>query len=284
MQRIHRAFVLLILAAPLAVPQAPSSQAPSPGQPGTTRVGAPEQTDPRASRRRRPRDRFAGQERVRALLISGGCCHDYRGQDKILMDLMADVLPVDWTILYEGGQSSDARVALYDKPNWAEGFDVVIHNECFANVGDEKFIRQITSVHKAGMPAMVIHCTMHSYRAATADDWREFVGVTTRRHTRRHNLAVKVADLESSLTEGIPSDWTTPTDELYVVEKVWPNSKVLATAVSPEEGNAVYPVIWTNDFHGARVFGTTLGHSETFDDPVFHDLLVRAFKWTVQQE
>lgn len=91
-------------------------------------------------------------------------------------------------------------------------------------------------------------------------------------------------DQESSLTESIPTDWTTPTDELYVIDKVWPNSKVLATAVSPEEGNEIYPVIWTNDFHSARVFGTTLGHGETFDDPVFRDLLVRAFKWTVKRE
>ena len=273
-----------MLTAPLAVSQAPASQTPYPAQPGPARAGAPEQAGPRSGGRRRPRDKFAGQERIRALVISGGCCHDYRGQDKILMDLMADVLPVDWTILYEGGGNSDVRVALYDKPNWAEGFDVVIHNECYANVADEKFIRQITSAHETGVPAILIHCAMHSYRAATVDDWREFAGVTTRRHTRRHNIAVKVMDQESSLTESIPTDWTTPTDELYVIDKVWPNSKVLATAVSPEEGNEVYPVIWTNDFHGARVFGTTLGHGETFDDPVFRDLLVRAFKWTVKRE
>ena len=45
------------------------------------------------------------------LLREANCC---------LGDLMADVLPVDWIILYEGGGSSDVRVALYDKPNWAE--------------------------------------------------------------------------------------------------------------------------------------------------------------------
>ena len=101
------------------------------------------------------------------LLREANCC---------LGDLMADVLPVDWIILYEGGGSSDVRVALYDKPNWAEGFDVVIHNECYANVADEKFIRQITSAHETGVPAILIHCAMHSYRAATVDDWREFAG------------------------------------------------------------------------------------------------------------
>jgi type 1 glutamine amidotransferase len=35
----------------------------------------------------------------------------------------------------------------------------------------------------------------------------------------------------------------------------------------------------------ARVFGTTLGHSdETWADPVFQDLLVRGFKWAVGRD
>lgn len=200
------------------------------------------------------------------------------------MDLFADVLPVDWTILYEGGAGSDARVALYDTPNWAKGFDVVIHNECYANVADEKFIRQITSAHKMGAPAMVIHCTMHSYRAAAADDWREFLGVTTRRHTRAHNIAVKVTNRESSITRGMPGEFSTPTDELYVIERLWPTATALATATSPEEDHKVYPVIWTNDYNGTRVFGTTLGHADSWNDPIFRDMLVRAFKWTIKRE
>ena len=284
MLRIFRSIALLALVGPLFVTQPAAAQTPAPAQPGPAATGTDGQAAPRAGRRRRPPDKFAGQKRIRALVVSGGCCHDYRGQDKIFMDLMADILPVDWTILYEGGTTRDARVALYNKPNWAEGFDVVIHNECYGAVGDDKFIRQITSAHEAGVPAMVIHCSMHSYRATEADDWREFLGVTSRRHTRRHYIAVKVTSQESSLTAGIPADWTTPSDELYVIEKVWPNSTVLATATSPEEGNDVYPVVWTNDFHGARVFGTTLGHGETFDDPVFRDLLVRGFKWAVKRE
>lgn len=37
-----------------------------------------------------------------------------------------------------------------------------------------------------------------------------------------------------------------------------------------------YAPMWANDYHGARVFGTSLGHGmETWNDPVFQDLLVR---------
>ena len=38
-------------------------------------------------------------------------------------------------------------------------------------------------------------------------------------------------------------------------------------------------------YGGTRVFGTTLGHgNDTWNDPVFQDLLGRAFKWAVKRE
>lgn len=218
-------------------------------------------------------------------MISGGCCHDYSAQNKILIDNVAKVLPVDWTVLIEGGSGSDGRVALYETPNWANGFDVVVHNECYANVDDQKLIRQITTAHKAGVPALVIHCSLHSYRTATIDDWREFLGVTSKRHTRAHRISVKIDDPQSSIVKGLPAGYTTPVDELYVIEKFWPSAKALASAVSPDDPKTSYPVMWTNDYNGTRVFGTSLGHGmETWNDAVFQDLLVRAFKWAVKKD
>jgi type 1 glutamine amidotransferase len=77
-----------------------------------------------------------------------------------------------------------------------------------------------------------------------------------------------------------PALWTTPPDELYVIEKIWPGTKALATSVSEEDGKT-YPVAWVHEYGTARVFGTTFGHSdETFRDPVFLNLLSRAFLWT----
>ena len=52
---------------------------------------------------------------------------------------------------------------------------------------------------------------------------------------------------------------------------------------------AAWPVAqgetWTSDYGGTRIFGTTLGHgNDTWNDPVFQDLLGRAFKWTLKRE
>ena len=72
--------------------------------------------------------------------------------------------------------------------------------------------------------------------------------------------------------KGFPADWVTPDGELYVIEKLWPAGKALASAVDPQSGNEHW-LAWTNDFHGVRVVGTTLGHGPaTWDDPTFQDL------------
>ena len=78
--------------------------------------------------------------------------------------------------------------------------------------------------------------------------------------------------------------YVTPIDELYVIEKVWPNTKALATGVSPEDG-ATYPVVWTHEYRGARVFGTSLGHgNETFNTNQFKELFTRGFRWALKKE
>src|SRR5215207_9453674 len=69
---------------------------------------------------------------LRALLITGGCCHNYKLQSEALTNAVARLAPVRWKIIHEGGSGTQAMLPLYDDPNWAKGFDVVVHNECFA--------------------------------------------------------------------------------------------------------------------------------------------------------
>jgi type 1 glutamine amidotransferase len=228
-------------------------------------------------------DPFAGQPRVNALVVSGGCCHDWLTQGRALMEAINKALPVDWTVAYQGDRGTRSRFPVYNTADWAKGFDIVVHNECSADVADEEFIRRITAAHRAGTPAIVIHCAMHSYRAAKVDDWREFLGVTTVRHTAQHNISVKWA-ADEPITRGLQEAWVTPMDELYVIDKFWPGAKAVGTAISPEDKKE-YPLAWTHQYHAARVFGTTLGHGNaTWADPVFQEMLVRGFRWALKKE
>ncbi len=224
-------------------------------------------------------DRLAQGKALRALLITGGCCHNYPFQSGQLTNAVNAQANVRWTVVNEGGNGTRGQIGLYSSPDWAKAFDVVVHNECFADTDDAEYVRRITAAHKAGTPAVVIHCAMHTYRAAHFDDWREFLGVTSRYHDHQSRYPVTVVTPNHPIMQGFPTNWVTPMDELYILEKVWPGTKALATSVSEQSGQQ-QPVIWVNDYHGVRVFGTTYGHSDdTFRDPVFLNLLARGVLW-----
>lgn len=217
---------------------------------------------------------------INILLVTSGCCHDYDFQTKSLqLALKHHEIPSQWTVVSDGGNGTKAEISLYDQEDWADGFDVVIHNECFAKTTNPDYIRRITKAHHGGVNAVVIHCAMHTYRDAEIDDWREFLGVTSRRHDHKSHYAVTTEQPGHPIMADVPVDYVSALDELYIIEKVWPKTEVLATSVSEKDGKA-HPVIWTNQYGAARVFGTTYGHSnETFQDPVFLSMVAKGVQW-----
>jgi uncharacterized protein len=222
---------------------------------------------------------LAAEKPIRALIVTGGCCHNYAFQSQALTQAISRVAAVQWTVLQDPRTGTTAEIDLYKDAKWAAPFDIVIHNECFADTDNPEYIRKITEAHRAGTPALVIHCAMHTYRKARIDDWREFLGVTSKHHDHMAKYPVKAVDSSHPIMKDFPATWTTPADELYIIEKVWPSAKPLATSVSERDGKT-HPVVWVNQFGKARVFGTTFGHSdETFRDPVFLNLVSRGFLW-----
>ena len=216
---------------------------------------------------------------LKVLLITGGCCHDYEFQSAAMVDGIGKLTKAEFTVVNAGGNKTESQIKLYDDPEWAKPYDVVVHNECFAATTDEDYIRKITTAHKDGAPAVVVHCAMHTYRAAKIDDWREFLGVSSFRHDHQSKYAVKVEAADHAVMKGFPENWITPMDELYIIDKIWPKTTVLATSKSEKDGKE-YPVVWANDYHGTRVAGTTYGHTnEAFEDPVFIKLLANAITW-----
>jgi uncharacterized protein len=224
--------------------------------------------------------RAADPQPLKVLLVTGGCCHNYPLQTLAMREAFAEAgIKVQWTVADEGGTGTKAMIDLYNNPDWHKGFDLVIHNECFAETDDPDYIRKITKPHFAGVNGVVIHCAMHTYRSAKIDDWREFLGVTSRRHDHQSRYPVDLVAVDHPIMAGFPNDYRTAMDELYIIEKVWPNTEVLATSTSERTGEK-QAVFWTNRYGQARVFGTTYGHSEdTFRDPVFLRTLVRGSLW-----
>lgn len=221
---------------------------------------------------------------LRILLVVGGCCHDYEIQKRIIKKGLEARAHVDVEVVHEGGSATDSKIPLYTKADWSDGFDLVIHNECFADVKEPAWTQRVLKPHQEGLPAVVIHCAMHCYRDGT-DNWFEFCGVTSRGHGDNYPHEVFNSDLAHPVMKEFGSAWANPAGELYFIEKLWPHAHALASAKSRDDGKE-HACVWTNEYgeKKTRVFGTTLGHHNvTFEDPQFLDLLTRGSLWAMNK-
>ncbi len=226
---------------------------------------------------------------IRAMLVTGGCCHDYDTQRKIVVEGFGKHLgPTEWTI-HQYAEPKDTRATIYDDPQWAQGYDLIVHNECFGGMADPELVERIVQGHrKYSVPAIFIHCSMHSYRVSSAaDSWRELIGVTSTFHEKGKRPLDVIPTPEgkaSGLVAAIGDRWTTPNGELYVITDVWPGTTVLATAMSTEQ-KADQPVIWKRETGGLRVFATTLGHhNETMSHPTWLSVVAAGAAWALQRD
>jgi type 1 glutamine amidotransferase len=219
---------------------------------------------------------------LKALLVTGGCCHDYPKQKKIIPEGVSARANVEWTVVEDPSTGTKSSQKLYANPDWAKGYDLVVHNECFADDKDLDWLEAILKPHREGVPAVVIHCAMHCYRAPT-NDWFKFCGVTSHRHGSHFDYPLKNANPEHPIMKGFPAVWQTPKEELYHIALVWPTATPLGTGYSPETKKDE-TCIWINTYGKARVFGTTVGHyNQTMETPEFLDVLTRGILWTVEK-
>ena len=99
---------------------------------------------------------------LRVLHLTGGCCHDYKQQKVILTNGIAQRANAEFTIVHEDSKEKKNTKHQYDilkEDGWEKDFDAVLYNICFAHEEDVDYIASITDTHKAGLPAVVLHCT-----------------------------------------------------------------------------------------------------------------------------
>lgn len=219
---------------------------------------------------------------LRVLLVAGGCCHDYAAQHKILVDGISARANVVIDVFWTDDKSTTPPLPLYDKDNWAEGYDVVIHDECAAGMKDLTTLKRILKAHET-IPAVHLHCAMHSFRTGTPD-WFQHLGIQSASHGPQEPIEIQFVDKEHPITATL-SDWTTIKEELYNNVDVFDahplamgKQKVTKDGVTKE---VVAIVAWTNEAKGARSFSTTIGHNnETVADARYLDLVARGLLWS----
>lgn len=220
-------------------------------------------------------------EPLRALLVCGGCCHDYAKQSVILRDGIQARANVRVDVVRSLDKGTKAWFPMYEDKDWAKGYDVIIHDECSADIKDPDYVGNILNAHKNGLPAVNLHCAMHSYR--TGDDlWFAFLGLQSTRHAWKKPIDIDFSAAEHPITNGL-KNWTTLNEELYNNVKIFDTATplVLGSQVQSNGKTETLVVAWTNDFHGTRIFSTTLGHENaTVADGRYLDLVVRGLLWT----
>jgi len=234
---------------------------------------------------------------IRALLVLGGCCHDYANQKDLITKGISGKANVSWAIAYDPDKGTKHINPVYESDDWAKGFDVIVHDECCADVKDLKVIERVLKPHKDGLPGVVLHCGMHSYRSEgwpKATPWFEFTGLATTGHGAQLPIEITYVAKDSSnpITKDL-ADWKTINEELYNNTQ----GKLLDTATPLARGKQLSKdragkekvddtiVAWTNSYNKkARVFATTLGHNnDTVKDAKYLDLVTRGLLWSVDK-
>lgn len=224
---------------------------------------------------------WATAEPIRALLVCGGCCHDYASQSKILQAGIQARANVRVDVVRSEVKGTAPDFPIYQNKDWAKGYDVVIHDECAADVKDKELVARILDAHRAGLPAVNLHCAAHSYRTGT-DMWFSFMGVQSSAHGWKKPITVDFSASQHPITEGMMG-WTTINEELYNNVKVFETAKPLALGnqENSKGGTDTTVVAWTNDYHGTKIFNTTLGHeNKTVEDDRYLNLVVRGLLWS----
>jgi hypothetical protein len=242
---------------------------------------------------------------LRVLLVTGGCCHDYKKQKDLLEDGLEARANVKVTQAHTDDSSTKPPLPILGNPDYAKDFDVVIHDECGASIDSPDTIKAVLKPHLDGVPGVNLHCSMHSYRIGNPGQkaepgseralWFDYLGLQSSGHGPQEPIAITFTDPGSAVTRGM-TNWTTIREELYNNVVVQGGARALATGkqivkvkkkdAEGKESVVERPVeavvVWSNEYgpRKTRVFSTTIGHNNaTVSDARYLDLLTRGLLW-----
>lgn len=236
---------------------------------------------------------------IKVLVVSGGCCHHYAAQRAILEAGLKARIPVEVShVFYDpkpGEKATRPALPIYGNPHYADGYDVVLHNECAADEDSAEALDAVLAPHRLGMPGVNLHCAMHSYRSGTwkqpvkAGDanarWFEYTGIQSTGHGPQSPIHLVVDPAGHPVAQGF-QPFVTANEELYNNLTQFNVTPVL-TGTQPEaqaeaERALKFNVAWTHRYgpKQARVFSITLAHNEAgMADPRYLDLVARGLLW-----
>lgn len=238
---------------------------------------------------------------LRVLLVCGGCCHDYAVQHQLLKSGIESRINAVVDVAFNPDKTTKATFDIYTSKDWAKDFDVVIHDECSADVTKDShpgYLENILAAHKNGTPAVNLHCAMHCYRwgnfqepvktGAENAQWYEMLGLQSTRHDWKKPISINFVDPSSPIVKGMGT-WTTVDEELYNnvsllgARPLAKGKQMQKDKKTGAEVEAETVVAWTHEYgeKKTRIFSTTIGHTnDTVGDARYLDMVTRGLLWT----
>jgi hypothetical protein len=234
---------------------------------------------------------------LRVLLITGGCCHDYAKQKDILKQGIEQRINAVVDQVHTDDGSTKPPLPIFGHPDYARGYDLVIHDECAAEISDPATVEGVLQPHRNGVPGVNLHCAMHCYRIGNPNDpvtlgtphglWFEYLGLQSSGHGPQEPIAITYTNLSNPIAKSL-ANWTTIKEENYNNVRIFDTAQPIARGeqvLRRRNGEARtndYVVVWVNEYgpKKTRVFSTTIGHNNaTVADPRYLDLVARGVLW-----
>ena len=232
----------------------------------------------------------------------GNLWHDYEAQQKALVQGISRSINIEIDMV---GKDAEDALALMTVEDYGLAYDVIIYNMCFADDFElERVNRIISQTRDYGVPAVLLHCSMHSFQATSPNypehqlelaaaewDWREaypntefpywwkYTGVDTLSHDWLRALKVDRVDNQHPITNQLPPSVEFSADELYQVMQMVEGITPLYTAYSPQSKKD-HVVAWTHQVGNGEIFATTLGHNHhTIETAFYHQMIANGIAY-----
>ncbi len=224
-----------------------------------------------------------------------GKWHKYGPQMAIFKEIATRA---GWEVTYWTGAYKD-QVKRLETPDFGKGYDAIVYNFCFAaEQNTNACSNTINQTKKNGVPAMHIHCAMHSFKATyrhgvnrelmkdgvkqtkashnpklvqeweknhPGEDfpaWGDFTGIASIKHGPRKPIVVTAIKKDHPAVARLGEGYTTKNTELYnnfyILDEVVPLAKGEQKINEDKTDTAV--VMWECPQGKSKVIGLSLGH------------------------
>lgn len=242
--------------------------------------------------------------------------HKYTPQREIFQEISKEH---NWNLTVMSGSYKEVENKLATEPDFGKGSDVIVYNICMARSENLEAPHNIIQQTKEkGIPALLVHCSLHSFWATYREDgadavhpeganpkvktkakflaewktshpgvefpaWPNMTGIASVRHGPKKPIIATPIDGSHPIFKGVSNGYTTPNAELYNNFITGDDSKNTKILLEGKQGEAEAAILWQHPLGKSKAVSFTLGHGiEEWSQPEFQTILSNSVKYLAE--